>query len=410
MHLGHRSTSRAAAAAATAAAVIAGCAFASAQSAAAAAPATVTAGQLQNLENVVRAQTGRYAGLWIDSKTDTVYVSTTDAAVTPSFVAAQVPARASGAPAMKIQVVRAKYDADQLDRIAARIPTDSGLRQAAARSGATVSTWYPDPVTDRVVIGFTKVTASETARVRAEYGATARVITAPIAQAAILRVPTAKLPSIMKAHALRAQDSRTDDSAPWFGGDLISYTFDGGSWICTSGFDFGGSMSTAGHCGSDPTAFYNGGVYVGTTHTMQWGNGRIDMQLMNGSTYLPSIWAGTVAAPVSGSGGVAIGGTYCTDGAMTGQNCTAVVEAVDVCSEENDDGTTVDVCDLDKAYSSNNTSLIQGGDSGGPVYTAASTGAPFAVGTISAQSNGGLTGFFSDMYEEKVIFGQSPAT
>jgi hypothetical protein len=84
---------------------------------------------------------------------------------------------------------------------------------------------------------------------------------------------------------------------------------------------------------------------------------------------------GTEPEPVSGSGGVADGGTYCTGGYSTGQNCSAVVEAIDVCVDVGDGatGATEDVCDLDEAYSSNDTPIIQPGDSGGPVYTSNST-------------------------------------
>jgi hypothetical protein len=73
-------------------------------------------------------------------------------------------------------------------------------------------------------------------------------------------------------------------------------------------------------------------------------------------------------------------------------------------------------CDLDQAASSNGSCIIQGGDSGGPVFTAGSTTDPFATGTVTAElknTAGNLVctqDWWSDMYEEKVIFGTSPAT
>jgi hypothetical protein len=72
-----------AAAAVAAVALVAGAALAAtpAAQAAAVAPATVAVGQIQNLNNTVRAETGSYAGLWIDDTTNTVYVSTTKASV-----------------------------------------------------------------------------------------------------------------------------------------------------------------------------------------------------------------------------------------------------------------------------------------------------------------------------------------
>jgi hypothetical protein len=373
-----------------------------------AAPEVVAAGQLQTLIDTVRAAPGTYTGLWIDSTTNTIYVATPVSNITPASIAALVAAPTTNAQTMKIQIVKATHTADQLDAIATRVTTDTGLQSAAKKSGAILSTWYPDPITDQVVIGFTKVTNAELTAVHTEYGDTARVITQPIAQSAIAKIPTTPKP-----HLPRPQ-TRSADSAPWYGGDDITFTYNGSGFSCTSGYEFGSSsMSTAGHCGGDPTTFYNNGVYTGETYSMQWGANRIDMQLMHGSTYLPYIWAGSggnTAEPVSGSGGVADGGTYCTGGYVTGQNCSAVVEAVDVCIVEYDDvmNDDVTVCDLDEAHSSNGTDIVQSGDSGGPVYTSNSTGAPYAVGTISAAN--GTTGWWSDMYEEKAIFGQSPAT
>jgi hypothetical protein len=189
-------------------------------------------------------------------------------------------------------------------------------------------------------------------------------------------------------------NSRTGDAAPWYGGDeLDHYLVDGDEWVCTSGFEFGsGSMSTAGHCGPDPTSFYNNGAFVGQTLTVQFGNGRIDMQRINGS------------------GGVAIGAYYCTDGYVTGQNCTAEVYAIDECVELYDDylGEYVDECDQDMAESCNLTTITLPGDSGGPVYTNTSYDDPYAVGTITGEASDGAVAYWSDMYEEKVIFHLTP--
>jgi hypothetical protein len=111
----------------------------------------------------------------------------------------------------------------------------------------------------------------------------------------------------------------TADTSPWSGGD-IAY-FDGGEDFCTTGYYWGGdTMSTAGHCGSNK--YYaridseSGKWCEGTTYTTQFGDNRIDMQLPKGSDYKPYVWAGPNDqndVPVSGSGGVAEVGKYCTD-------------------------------------------------------------------------------------------------
>jgi hypothetical protein len=377
-------------------------------SGAAATPSVVAVSRLQGLIDTIRNQPQAYAGLWIDDKTGTVYVSATSASVTPAAVARFEPAAARGAATMPLKVVHSKYNFAQLAGLAAKVTSDAALRKAATASHAVMSEWYPDPITDKVVIGFTKVTAAERAAVQARYGARARVIAA---LGGTLAVGKGRGPLVMHP------SSRSADSAPWYGGDLINFTRSGKSYFCTSGYEFGSSsMSTAGHCGADPTSFSNSGVHYGTTYSMQYGNNRIDMQLMNGSTYLPAIWAGSGGGTpelVSGSGGVAQGGRYCTDGVTSGENCSAVVNAIDVCVtlSNNETGGSANECDQDQATSNNGTCIIQGGDSGGPVFTASSTTDPFATGTVTGESNSGCkTGWWSDMYEEKVIFGTSPAT
>lgn len=317
------------------------------------------------------------------------------------------PRAVSGAATMKLVVTHAKYDFAQLQALASRVTNDKNLRTAAKASHAMVSEWYPDPVTDKVVIGFTKVTAAERAEVRAEYGSLARVITAPTGYVAVGEASVV-------AKEVRPS-SRTSASAPWYGGEELDYNYGDASWVCSSGFEFGNdSLSTAGHCGVDPSTFYNDNAYVGTTDTLQFGNGRIDMQRIGGGSYTPYVWAGAsgnTKEPVSGSGGVAIGGTYCTDGYVTGQNCTAIVYAIDVCVNLYFDifKEYVDDCDQDYAASSNLTSISLPGDSGGPVYTKTSIYGPYAVGTITGEgSDDGAYAYWGDMYEEKVIFHLSP--
>jgi hypothetical protein len=393
----------AAAVAVVAVAVAAQAAVPMAAQAATGEPATVAVSQIENLNNTVRGATGTYGGLWIDDKTNTVYVSTTKAGISAATVAAMEPrAAAAAAPSMKLVVVPAKYDFAQLQAFAARVKNDQRLQKAAKASHALLSEWYPDPLTDKLVIGFTKVTAAERAAVSAQFGTTARVISAPIFYSTVGKPgQAATSPRTIRPN------SRSADTNPWYGGDQIH----GPDGYCTSGFDWSGnSMTTAGHCGN--ATFTNNGQEVGKTSTIQWGNNRIDMQRLTGSTYMPYIWAGSggnTPEPVSGSGGVAIGGKYCTGGAVTVQNCTAVVSKIDMCASIGTTNQPVTyVCYLDQASSSNSTTIAQPGDSGGPVYTSNSASAPYATGTICAEGNGGLSALWSDMYEAKVIFGGAP--
>jgi hypothetical protein len=152
---------------------------------AAIAPSVVAVSQVQNLINTVRGQAGSYAGLWIDNASDTVYVSASKASVTAATVEALTPRAAVGGATMRLVLVHARYSFAQLESIDGRVIHDKGLQRAAKASHATLSEWYPDPETDKVVIGFTKVTPAERAEVRAEYGTTARVITAQLAESAV---------------------------------------------------------------------------------------------------------------------------------------------------------------------------------------------------------------------------------
>src|SRR5579859_2649909 len=239
---------------------------------AAVAPGVVAASQVQNLINTVRGDSGTYAGLWLDLARNTVYVSAAKAGVSAATVEALTPRAVSGGATMKLVVVHARYSFARLEAIAGRVLHDKGLRSAAGASRATLSQWWPDPKTDKVVIAFTKVTAAERAAVRAEYGTTARVVAAPVAYAAVGKAAEVRKSSPRRVHP----NSRTADYYPWYGGDEINGS---NGLTCTSGFDWSGnSMTTAGHCGS--TSWDNNRVYVGTTFTQQWGNGRIDMQRM----------------------------------------------------------------------------------------------------------------------------------
>ena len=80
------------------------------------------------------------------------------------------------------------------------------------------------------------------------------------------------------------------------------------------------------------------------------------------------------------------GNAICTDGYVTGQNCTGVIQQTDVCVWYSD-GTFL--CGLDYANSSNGSNMTQHGDSGGPVYHGDGNGGVIADGIISGNSNYG---------------------
>jgi hypothetical protein len=405
-----------------------------AKAAAAPAPATITGQQLENLENTVRADSADYAGLWIDQNTDTVYVaaarSAASASITPSALLAQAsgtltPAQAYGTASMKVDVVPVTYSAAQLQAITGKIGTDTQLQQVAAQAGSTITVWYADPSTDTAVIGFSKVTAAETAEVKAEFGDAARVIAQQPANPDVLRIPAGEsLAQALKKEGVNVKPATSSgpeyDSSPWYGGDPIEFQENGHTSACTAGYEFnGGKMSTAGHCAANPDRFwYNGnqnqGQTYGTTYTVQFGNGRTDMQLLSGS-YDPAIWAGPngdTAEVVSGSGGVAMGGGTCDSGSDFGMNCDGHITEIDATLQFCENGSCWNEIDQDVATDpSGDGCLVEPGESGAPVFTSTSRNAPWAIGTITgALGNNCNEAIFNDMYELKAIFGTAPTT
>ena len=86
------------------------------------------------------------------------------------------------------------------------------------------------------------------------------------------------------------------------------------------------------------------------------------------------------------SGGPMAGNAVCTDGYVTGQNCSGIIQNTNICVFYTD-GTFL--CGLDSATSNNNTIISQHGDSGGPVYHGDGIGGVIADGIISGNSNNG---------------------
>jgi hypothetical protein len=156
---------------------------------------------------------------------------------------------------------------------------------------------------------------------------------------------------------------------------------------------------------------------MGTVFSTQFGNNRIDGELMDKSNWAAYVYTQLQkASPVSGSGIPVIGDTTCADGSFTGENCTAKISATNTCQSVYDDITnaTVYICGLDVATSTNGTRVCQPGDSGGPVYRYTGQGvAVNADGIISACTNelnpGGKTVYFTDIVRMLSIFGSAVA-
>lgn len=181
-----------------------------------------------------------------------------------------------------------------------------------------------------------------------------------------------------------APASRADDSPPFRAGVKISSSAE----LCSSGWyvnkvGYGNYMMTAGHCGAPPTAWYTGvtPLYMGyTSQSVFQDNAASDAALVTGR-YQAAVWSGS---PTSNTAALVTSeaSSYptqvCYDGAFTGMVCRANIISTDEVITSG--GHTWR--GLTRTTTTLSGPLCQGGDSGGPVLNAWSTGTYNAVGII----------------------------
>ncbi|ROS36448.1 hypothetical protein [Curtobacterium sp. PhB78] len=191
-------------------------------------------------------------------------------------------------------------------------------------------------------------------------------------------------------------------------------------WCSTTAL-WGGKMLFAGHCGPNGAkwqqGYYDNGTIAssgsaGTASSVHWEANNPDVALLSGGNgfdkgvYLNGDKGNVTYAHIAGAAVSAIGATICTDGTTTGYVCNAKVNMVNGCTNMTEEGKTVHECGIDSANNPN-AIVTRPGDSGGPVL-APSTGGKFLVtGTISAESNGGHTVYYSNANRIKQILGTS---
>ncbi len=339
-----------------------------------------------------------------------------------------------------------QYSLAQLNSTKARITTQEPW---AGLSAKYLTEWYVDPQLDKVVVGVTDVTPPLVSAAAHAFGDQVELVHGYRSRVAGMRHYKLTNPHIVhvkslakpSAHApLVATDSRQLDSIPYIGGDdIVSLTpdpADPGEYFvteCTAGYSWAtpnsdgtynqnAAMVTAGHCFPQGTNVQQGYVdeaantvittgSIGTVYTVQWGNQRPDAELMNGSSYAPSVWrTQTSLAGVDQTASVVEGQEICADGGLTGENCSGVVGGVNVCHEViyDSNGNFYNVCGLDDATSNNGTVMVDPndeGDSGGPVYTLDSSGGLIANGLICSElednpdgTASGKSFTFTDLY------------
>ena len=167
--------------------------------------------------------------------------------------------------------------------------------------------------------------------------------------------------------------SRTNDSAPWYGGARLNLS-DGTPW-CSTSFRFNNGqryLLTADHCGSSGTAWYNYGTaypgdYVGMSSS-NLGAYKVDAAVITGSSYGSRVYTGPPSSSTSieansvyPNSALVYGDQLMISGATSGQGTITAAGTAPVCFVYSGK----EYCHL--LYFSAVGGLCIGGDSGGPI-------------------------------------------
>jgi hypothetical protein len=345
--------------------------------------------QIGELQEVVFSYSEVYSGLWADPQTHVVTIYAAPGPVAQSrrnAAAARVAIAGTSADPMAGTQPK-KWTVRFLPRSGPSLATLESARAKvstaqpwAADAHSSLVRWYIDQQEQKVVIGLDHITPTLLSDAQKAFGNLARLTIAK--------------------RSIDLAD-RMHDVQPWKGGDHTYSGQTGG--VCSTGFaasqnlspnDYG--MLMAGHCYLGTGTIVQQGDSNGT-----WGNigqvtvnsygvqGSVDAEFVD-STALqvtpgPQVWYGPSSNPsgtlqVHSYGSSVPNLPVCFDGAVTGENCTGVVDAIHVC-DQNPGGTS---CYLTQAHSSNGSYLAQPGDSGGPVETHDGQNGVTAYGMVKA--------------------------
>ena len=313
-----------------------------------------------------------------------------------------------------VEVLAARRSYNQLNALIVKL---IAANNAIKTHGVTLSQAAPDPASGAIMVSVVQPTASEIAklsadpRVRARLGAAITASNYRAAVSALLQselgqgftvesryLPTANIPDAKTPRQQLTPDSRTNDTAPFFGGDSIA-AFPTGL-RCTGAFFVTGNVSgnayllTAGHCSqNDPDDFdiYPTGTAVGPVSTNYWVQGTtndfLTIRVPGGG--LPYVWYGSntihsVAAELL----PAVGAEITFDGTVTGEvphNTVTAINATDLNVRDSTSGRVYNISPVVQATPPSATVSCQLGDSGGPAYQRTPNSAKVdAVGTIAA--------------------------
>ncbi len=258
--------------------------------------------------------------------------------------------------------------------------------------GADLVSWGIDPSRHAVVVGVEAVTTALISETKTTFGDSV-VIT-------------------QRERPVR-DASRLLDVTPYWAGDRTALSGNRYS-ECTAGFaaydpNAGNHQGVLGmgHCYSSGTTvlqgYYdsNGSLHqsgnMGKVTRYSFSNNTVDAEFLDATTLGTTVqdWVYTTSTnglQVRTTGTSYSGLRVCTDGSFTGQNCNGVVQSTEQCVYIYPYTT----CHLTLATAS--SQLCQGGDSGGPVYTAYGTGLE-AYGLIESSIPDGTQCYYSEIHD-----------
>lgn len=268
--------------------------------------------------------------------------------------------------------------------------------------GINLSQWGPDPSSGSLEVTLQKPTASDISALASSVGTSVTSSNYGNEASDLLKrqVGTGIMVQSQYAEGSWVAAGRTNDTAPFYGGDQIY-----GPSTCTGGFNMIGNVSghafmyTAGHCGSG--TWVTGAQEIGKTSTnyLTPTSGKDFQSIYLSGGGLGIVWTnGSNLLPVSGRVAPAVGVNITFNGSVTGEvrYNPVIATGVTQCGIWNSVGGFY-YCASHQVIASNpnGTWICRPGDSGGPVYKHSGSDV-VAVGIITAYmsvngANGGST-------------------
>jgi hypothetical protein len=286
---------------------------------------------------------------------------------------------AAGADGVPVTIKVVPHSEGQLETVQARITSD--LKYWSAR-GIHLAAWGPDLSADKVSVTLTHYSALAARSITARYG-TAWVT---VATTSVNAQPSA---------------SRTDDFAPWYGGDELLHRINSTTEeICTTGFSLKiGStpiVPADAHCFGNnySTNFTNPGGTIGTWYGY---DDYHDTLLINASSDAGYIWSDPTSTDRAVTGVAStdpIGGLICTDGLTNREVCSVKIEATNQTITYSINGTSTTVSNTVYACQTAGKAAFSAGDSGGPVETTIGSTDTTARGAVLAYTGDAHCGWY----------------